>query len=140
VFETPESHDEFYSDRTLHRTTILIEQVRQSMYGMRSPESFQMMVGPQSEIAARRARELAAMDEQAVYGRVRRRGPLLSFPTSTRTSIEHKDESADGKTGPSDDSSSITLAERIRQLQESNARRLMAIYSQPGYNPVRFPI
>jgi hypothetical protein len=140
VFETPEGHQQFSSERSFHRSTVLIEQVRQSMYGMRSPERFRMMVGPQSEMAARRARELAAVDEHAVCGRVRtRRGSLYSTPTSNCPSIQQKALTGDGKTNSSD-ASSLSLDERIRQLQESNARRLMEIYSQPGYNPFRFPI
>lgn len=137
-FQSPDVHDKLTSDRSFHRTTILIEQIRQSLYGMKNPEGFRMMVGPQSEIAARRARELAAMDEHDVYGRVRRRGSLLSSPPSKCRGILQK--STLEKDASASDYSSIALAERIRQLQESNARRLMEIYSQPGYNPFRFPI
>lgn len=142
-FQTPDVLEQFNSDRSFHRTTILIEQMRQSVYGMKFPERFRMMVGHQSEMAARRARELASMDEHAVYGRMRRRGSFLSSFSTSRgypPSILHK-SSIDGENSSSSDSSrSISLEDRIRELQESNARRLIEIYSQPGYNPFRFPL
>ncbi len=134
-FQSPDVHEELNSNRRFHQSTILIEQVRQSMYGLRNPERFRVMVGPQSEIAARRARELAAVDEHDVYGSVCRRGSLLTTSHAIKG-----DGYSTLPTFDSTDSESISLAERIRQLQESNARRLIEMYSLPGYNPFRFPI
>jgi len=134
-FQSPDIHEELNSNRKFHQSTILIEQVRQSIYGLRNPERFRVMVGPQSEVAARRARELAAVDEHDVYGSVCRRGSLLVTMNVVKGTANASFPNFDSR-----ESESMSLAERIRELQESNARRLIEIYAQPGYNPFRFPI
>ena len=134
-FQTPLVHEELHTNRKFHQSTILLEQVRQSVYGLRNPERFRVMVGPQSELASRRAQELAAIDEHDVYGSVCRRGSLLSTMKAVKGEINSTFPNFDSST-----SESMSLAERIRQLQENNARRLIEIYSQPGCNPFRFPI
>lgn len=134
-FQSPGEHEELFSKRRCHQSTILIEQVRQSMYGMRNPERFRLMVETQSAISERRARELAAVDEHAVHGSVSRRGSLLS----TNNFIGASKDAGSIQSGL-DSGDSMSLTQRIRELQESNARRLIEIYSQPGYNPFRFPI
>lgn len=136
-FQTPFVHEELQTHRKFHQSTILLEQVRQSVYGLRNPELFRAMVGPQSEIAFRRARELAAMDEHEVYGSVCRRGSLLSTMKAVKGEINSTYPNFDFNTSASEP---MSLAERIRQLQESNARRLIEIYSKPGCNPFRFAI
>jgi len=136
-FQTPLVHEELHTHRKFHQSTILLEQVRQSVYGLRNPERFRVMVGPHSEIASRRARELAAMDEHDVYGSVCRRGSLLSTMKAVKGEMISTYPKFDLGTSASE---SMSLAEQIRQLQENNARRLIEIYSQPGCNPFRFPI
>ena len=136
-FQSPLVHEELNTNRKFHQSTILLEQIRQSLYGLRNPERFRVMVGPQSEIASRRARELAAMDEHDVYGSVCRRGSLLATMKAVKGEMNSTYSNVNLTTSASE---SMSLAERIRQLQENNARRLLEIYSQPGCNSFRFPI
>ncbi len=138
VFQSTEARADYTSTRKVHQSTILIEQARQSLYGMKNPERFRLMVGPQSELAARRARDLGIMDEHDVYGNTGRRESLLvasridkSAPNVNRTVCE---------VGVAKEYSAMSLDERIRQLQQANARRLIEIYALPGYNPFRFPL
>lgn len=140
-FQTQDVQQEMHSKRRFHRSTILIEQVRQSMLGIHDPERFLVMVGPQSDISSRRAQELAALDEHEVYGRVCRRGSLLGnkVPSPTLTSKPTTSVIPHGKMNSSTEND-LTLSQRIQRLQEWNARRLMEIYSQPGNNPFRFPL
>lgn len=140
-FQTTDAHDELNSKRRFHQSTILIEQTRQTMLGVYDPERFRLMVGPQSEMALRRAQELAALDEHEVYGRVCRRRSLLTLSTPKTTIGDVYKASASPSSVPTkDEQLSLPLAERIQKLQEWNARRLIEIYSQPGNNPFRFPI
>ena len=99
------------------------------MLGIRDTERFRVLVAPQSELALRRAQELAALDEHEVYKRVCRRRSLIgpaSEPSSAKTLGEP--------------TASFSLSDRIRTLQEWNARRLMEIYSQPNNPLFRFNI
>jgi hypothetical protein len=123
-FQTPDVHRELHSKRHFHQSTIMIEQVRQSMLGIRDPERFRFMVEPQSEMSLRRAQELAALDEHEVYNRVCRRRSLMAPQPKSLSS----------------DPMALSLSDRVRRLQEWNARRLMEIYSQPGNGPFRFNI
>ena len=122
-FQTAFMHQEMQSKREFHQVTIILEQVRQSRLGIRDPERFRLLVAPQSEFALRRAQELAALDEHEVYGRVCRR-PSLMMPLKTTTTNVN---------------ASFSLSDRILQLQQWNARRLMEIY-QCGNGISRFPI
>jgi hypothetical protein len=133
-FQTADVHQELHSKRQFHQSSILIEQVRQSLLGIRDLERFRILVSTQSEMALRRAQELAALDEHDVYKRVCRRNSLLAAPSSFQKST---------CSSSSDSPLSLSLSQRIRRLQEWNARRLMEIYSQPasGNNgPFRFNI
>eukprot|EP00339_Tiarina_fusa_P006223 CAMPEP_0117024580 /NCGR_PEP_ID=MMETSP0472-20121206/18236_1 /TAXON_ID=693140 ORGANISM="Tiarina fusus, Strain LIS" /NCGR_SAMPLE_ID=MMETSP0472 /ASSEMBLY_ACC=CAM_ASM_000603 /LENGTH=270 /DNA_ID=CAMNT_0004731043 /DNA_START=170 /DNA_END=982 /DNA_ORIENTATION=+ len=125
-FQTADVHEEFNSKRHFHQSTIIIEQVRQSMMKIRDPERFRLLVAPQSEMALRRAQEIAALDEHEVYNRVCRRGSLIAPMPKTLSS------SSDGLT--------LSLSDRVRRLQEWNARRLAEIYSQPGNGTFRFTV
>jgi hypothetical protein len=139
VFQSSESKEECASMRKVHKSTILIEQVRQSLHGMKNPERFGLMAGPQSEIAARKARHLAAMDEHDVYGRVGRRGSLF-VAWSANSDATTADANQTRVLGSEAPGLPLSMDEQIRQLQEANARRLIEIYAQPGYNPFRFPL
>lgn len=127
-FQTEDVHEELHSNRRFHHSTILVEQVRQSLLGLRDPDRFRFLVAPHSEMALRRAQQLAALDEHEVYGKVCRRQSLMASSPPT------------AKTSSTDDPMSLSLNLRIRRLQEWNARRLMEIYSQPGKSPFRFNI
>jgi hypothetical protein len=137
VFQSTEAREDYTSQRKVHQSTVLIEQARQSLYGMKNPERFRLMVGPQSELAARRARDLAAMDEHDVYGRTSRRESLLVTGSMSKRAPTNVNfcEVGSGTEYPT-----VSLDERIRQLQQANARRLIEIYALPGYNPFRFPL
>lgn len=134
-FQTQDVQQELHSKRRFHRSTILIEQVRQSMLGIHDPERFLVMVGPQSNVSLRRAQELAALDEHEVYGRVCRRSSLLGSKAPSPT-LKPKINPLGARIV----SHNLSLDQRIQRLQELNARRLMEIYSQPGNNPFRFPL
>eukprot|EP00934_Nitzschia_sp_Nitz4_P003350 Nitzschia sp. Nitz4//scaffold387_size12074//10400//11402//NITZ4_009003-RA/size12074-augustus-gene-0.8-mRNA-1//1//CDS//3329549976//3340//frame0 len=141
-FQTVSSTDELHSQRRFHQSTIMIEQIRQTTLGLRDPERFRVMVGPQSEMALRRAQELAALDEHEVYGRVCRRRSLLTAPTTPSTSMEecYKATKQVSAQSPKNDQPAMPLSDRVRKLQEWNAQRLADIYSQPGNKPFRFPV
>jgi hypothetical protein len=66
-FQNRTTHEDMHSKRKIHKSTIIIEQVRQAMLGIKDPERFRFLVAPQSDLASRRAQELAAMDELEVY-------------------------------------------------------------------------
>lgn len=141
IFQSTELQEAYTSKRRVHQSAILIEQVRQSMYGMKNPERFRLMVGPQSDLAARRARDLASIDEHDVHGRVCRRASLLATYNANLGATSNVGSLDRGNAeGMLMNQPPISLDERIRQLQQANARRLMKIYSQPGYNPFRFPL
>jgi len=117
-FQTQIAHRELHSNRHLHQSTIIIEQVRQSLLGIRDPERFRFLAGTQSELASRRAQEQAALDEHDIYGRIPRRQSLAaSLPQNSEV-----------------------LSQRVRRLQEIHAHRLMEMYSRPGVGRFRFPI
>lgn len=168
--------------RKLHKSTVMMEQVRQALLGVNDPERFRLLVSPQSELALHRARELAALDEYeadrcdattsdrsgSTHGRRRpppRRSSMSSVPTSANAMADPLamgSSSAHGNSRNDDipkyysnsiagnvfpmtfsgalpSSASMTPApgsslfsERIRRLQESNARRLMEIYNPSG--------
>jgi len=126
-FKTSLHHEEMHSKRQFHQSTVILEQVRQSMLGIRDPERFRLLIAPQSEMALRRAQELAALDEHEVYNKVCRRNSLMT----TRLPVYTKSTSPD-------DTPTLPITERIKRLQEWNARRLMEIYQQPGNGLFRF--
>jgi len=126
-FKTSSHHEEMHSKRRFHQSTVILEQVRQSMLGIRDPERFRLLVAPQSEMALRRAQELAALDEHEVYNKVCRRNSLMT----TMVPMYMKSSSVD-------DTPTLSIQERIKRLQEWNARRLMEIYQQPGNGLFRF--
>jgi hypothetical protein len=68
-FQNRSTHEDMHSKRKIHKSTIIIEQVRQAMLGIKDPERFRFLVAPQSDMALYRAQELAAMDEKEVYPR-----------------------------------------------------------------------
>jgi len=76
-FQNSTTHEDMHSKRKIHKSTIIIEQVRQAMLGIKDPERFRFLVAPQSDLALYRAQELAAMDEQEVYPRRRPLPPQL---------------------------------------------------------------
>jgi hypothetical protein len=132
-FQNAEKHQEMHDKRQFHSTTILIEQVRQSRLGTQDQERFRSLVAPQSEWALRRAQKLAALDEHEVYRKVCRRRSLLSVPKkSTDTDTDKSTEAMNDEV--------LSLSNRIKRLQEWNARRLMEIYQQSGSGDSRFQI
>jgi hypothetical protein len=113
-FQTALEHQAMNSKQRFHQTTIILEQMRQSRLGIRDPGRYLMLVAPQSEFALRRAQELAALDEHEVYRKVCRRTSLLT----TGSNLTSSNGAA----------LSLSLSDRIRRLQEWNARRLYEIY------------
>jgi hypothetical protein len=117
-FQTAIKHKELHNKRQFHQTTIILEQTRQSRLSICDPERFRLLVAPRSELALRRAQELAALDEHEVYRRVCRRSSLLmsrpSILPKTCASATHAVE--------------LSLGDRIRTLQEWHEKRLAEIY------------
>jgi hypothetical protein len=134
IFQSTESKAKYNAIRKVHRSTILIEQQRQALFGMKNPERFRLMVGPQSEQAARRAQRLAVMDAFDVYGRDCSNQSPCSAGANASGAIQARE------TGSEAWDPTKAQDERILQWQQANARRLIEIYSQPGYNPFRFPM
>ena len=66
-FQDDYTNEHFQSKKKLHHSTIKIEQTRQALLGIKDPERFRELVAPQSEIALRRAQELAAQDQKEIY-------------------------------------------------------------------------
>lgn len=128
-FQSVDVHEEFHSKRHFHQSTVLVESVRQNLLGIHDPDRFRILVATQSELSLRRAQQIAALDEHEVYNRVTcRRGSLLNtVPMSmplTKTLV-------DGGGMGQQQGFSLSMSDRIRRLQEYNARRLTQIYSQP---------
>jgi len=143
VYHSVEAKKESTSMRKVHQSTVLIEQARQSLYGMNNQERFRLLVSPQSELAAQRARRLASVDEHEVYGNIGRSESYLL------SSLNMADSAITGIVPTRNVGGLRTILKPailptrdmlIQELQQANARRLIEIYSQPGYNPFRFPL
>lgn len=146
-FQTADIHQQLHSKRRFHQSTIMIEQVRQNLLGIRDPERYRMLVSTQSELSAQRAQELAALDEHEVHNRVMKRTSLVGNvaapgmqPGAAAAAGIISAPSSLPAANKSDGLSPSSISERIRRLQEMNARRLMELYSQPGNNPFKFPV
>jgi hypothetical protein len=66
-FQDDVSHGSFFSKRDLHKSTVIVEQCRQAMLGLKDPERFRLLVQSQSSLAQFRAIQLAAIDQHEVY-------------------------------------------------------------------------
>uniref|UniRef100_A0A7S4AKS2 Uncharacterized protein n=1 Tax=Pseudo-nitzschia australis TaxID=44445 RepID=A0A7S4AKS2_9STRA len=67
LFQDKESTAIYHSKKNRHRSTVIMEQARQKKLGTNAPERFRFLVVPQSDLALRRAQQLAAQDEREVY-------------------------------------------------------------------------
>mmetsp|Transcript_55628 Transcript_55628/g.60241 ORF Transcript_55628/g.60241 Transcript_55628/m.60241 type:complete len:476 (+) Transcript_55628:153-1580(+) len=56
-----------YHSKKLYHSTVIIEQLRQGIRGIKEPERFRFLVAPQSDLAIHRAQNRAAKDEKDVY-------------------------------------------------------------------------
>jgi hypothetical protein len=147
-FQSAFTHQDMHTKRRFHQTTILLEQLRQAKLGIRDPERFLLLVSAQSEMALMKAQELAAIDQHDVHHTVGRRGSMITnmvvrnhtnYLAGLGTMGVGLNKSHDNNNN--NNTRSIPLDERIRTLQEMNARKLMQIYQQPwsGFSS-RFPI
>jgi hypothetical protein len=66
-FQNEVSHDTLHSKRKLHKSTVIMEQHRQSMLGLKDPDRFRILVQSQSSLANFHAIQLAAIDQYEVY-------------------------------------------------------------------------
>ena len=66
-FQDDASHDSLHSKRNLHKSTVLMEQCRQFMFGLRDPDRFRLLLQSQSSLAQFRAVQLASIDQYEVY-------------------------------------------------------------------------
>eukprot|EP00529_Nitzschia_sp_RCC80_P013066 CAMPEP_0113477368 /NCGR_PEP_ID=MMETSP0014_2-20120614/20169_1 /TAXON_ID=2857 /ORGANISM="Nitzschia sp." /LENGTH=607 /DNA_ID=CAMNT_0000370455 /DNA_START=177 /DNA_END=2000 /DNA_ORIENTATION=- /assembly_acc=CAM_ASM_000159 len=66
-FQDHVSHGSFHSKRNLHKSTVIMEQYRQTMLGLKDPCRFRFLVQSQSSLAQIRAIQLAAIDQCDVY-------------------------------------------------------------------------
>jgi hypothetical protein len=66
-FHDRNTSKQYHSKKKLYHSTVIIEQVRQGMLGIKEPERFRFLVSPQSDLAILRAQELASQDEKDVY-------------------------------------------------------------------------
>ena len=98
-FQNRTTHEDMHSKRKIHKSTIIIEQVRQAMLGIKDPERFRFLVAPQSDLALRRAQELAAMDEFEVYPQ-RQMNKDRNIRRSTMSLLSSSSSSSSGD-GPS---------------------------------------
>ena len=81
-FQDHVSHGAFHSKRNLHKSTVMMEQIRQTMLGLKDPGRFRFLVQSQSSLAQFRAVQLAAIDQYDVYPEK----PLSSSQRSILTS------------------------------------------------------
>jgi len=65
-----------YHSKKLYHSTVIIEQIRQGMLGIKEPERFRFSVKTQSDLAIHRAQKRAAKDEKDVY-------PFRTFSSSS---------------------------------------------------------
>jgi hypothetical protein len=66
-FRNSTTHQDMNSKLKLYKSTIIVEQCRQAMLGIKDPERFRFLVAPQSSLALHRAQQQAALDEEEVY-------------------------------------------------------------------------
>jgi hypothetical protein len=134
-FMTRENHCELSSKRKLHKSTIILEQARQNLLQITDPDCFRRTVTSQSEIALRRAQELAALDQYEIYKTDR-------FPLTQKTEGKMPSSTSSSSSCCKMPSLSLSHSQPLRTLQEWNAQRLMNIYagSQHGRPSFRFPI
>lgn len=76
------THQDMHSKRKLHKSTIIVEQLRQAMLGIKDPERFRFLVAPQSSLALHQAQQQAVMDEVEAYPfrRKSRRFTMTAIP------------------------------------------------------------
>ena len=141
-FQNPVLNDLINAKRKFHHSTILIEQIRQSMFGLYDPERFRLVVGAQSEFALRRAQQLAALDQKEVHGVVHKRMSSCLESTcesSTTPSLQSRKSILVFNAVPNSNPLPV-MSEQILSAQQLNARRLIEIYSRPGHNPFRLSV
>lgn len=149
-FWTPQGHRELQGSRKLHKSTVMLEQARQNLTRIKDPQRFRIMVAPQSDLAQKRAQELAVLDEleaKKVYNpsmdqttRIPRNHPAF---LSMSCSLKEATENLSLRSNFRRPSLSLSESQQIRALQEHNARRLMQMYSCNQNNSqvsFRFPI
>jgi len=143
-FWTPQGHCELQGSRKLHKSTVMLEQARQNLTQMRDPQRFRIMVAAQSNMAQKRAQELASLDEleaKKVYNpdMDQREAIPANHPallSKTMGTLSPRSSIAFGFSNLS-----MSQSQQIRALQEHNARRLMQLYSNKTSSPTfRFPI
>jgi hypothetical protein len=145
-FQSAFTHQDMHTKRRFHQTTILLEQLRQAKLGIRDPERFLLLVSAQSEMALMKAQELAAIDQHDVHHTVGRRGSMITNMvvrnhTNYLAGVSSMGVGLNKSHNNNNSNRSIPLDERIRTLQEMNARKLMQIYQQPWSRfSSRFPI
>jgi len=122
----------------------MLEQARQNLTQMRDPQRFRIMVAAQSNMAQKRAQELASLDEleaKKVYNpdMDQTEGIPANHPallSKTMGALSPRSSIAFGFSNLS-----MSQSQQIRALQEHNARRLMQLYSNKTSSPTfRFPI
>ena len=86
LFQDKDSTAIYHSKKNLHRSTVIMEQARQKKLGTNAPERFRFLVVSQSDLALRRAQQLAAQDERDVYP-FRRQPAMPSLAAYDYTSV-----------------------------------------------------
>ncbi|MGK3757964.1 MAG: hypothetical protein ACI8RD_010278 [Bacillariaceae sp.] len=113
-FHDTNTSKQFHSKKKLYNSTVIIEQVRQGMLGIKEPERFRFLVSPQSDLAILRAQELASQDEKEVYPY---RNPSSSSSSSRSSFYNYDDSCTSG-----DDNT-------VSQHQQQNRRSSMSALS-----------
>lgn len=113
-FHDTNTSKQFHSKKKLYNSTVIIEQVRQGMLGIKEPERFRFLVSPQSDLAILRAQELASQDEKEVYPY---RNPSSSSSSSPSSFYNYDDSCTSG-----DDNT-------VSQHQQQNRRSSMSALS-----------
>jgi len=67
LFQDETTNEQFVSKKKLYHSTIKMEQMRQTILGVKDPERFRALVAYQSDLALHRAQELAAQDKRDAY-------------------------------------------------------------------------
>eukprot|EP00526_Cylindrotheca_closterium_P014809 CAMPEP_0113650530 /NCGR_PEP_ID=MMETSP0017_2-20120614/26891_1 /TAXON_ID=2856 /ORGANISM="Cylindrotheca closterium" /LENGTH=284 /DNA_ID=CAMNT_0000563055 /DNA_START=88 /DNA_END=945 /DNA_ORIENTATION=+ /assembly_acc=CAM_ASM_000147 len=159
-FWTPQGHRELQGCRKLHKSTVMLEQARQNLTNTKDAERFRIMVAAQSDLAQKRAQDLATLDEveaNKVYNPAMPQNSSIppNHPALSPLSLpETKDvENLSPRstvafvpqaTTAALPSLSLLGSQQIRALQEHNARRLMEMYAcnngDTSQQAFRFPI
>jgi hypothetical protein len=108
-FETEATQVELVSRRKCNQSVVLLEQIRQRLFGISDPKRFQVLLTEQSDDALRRAQDQAAVYQHEVYNE--------EFFRDFTSPMSHC------KSLPLAGSNTLSPSQLAKKLEERNTRR-----------------